>query len=171
MLPQSCCPQNRHVRPFLLFHPLPSPLGDLGEIPSSPVSAPHFSAFLRHRGPLDAPQASYAQGSGPSCVDGVREGEEIVFSSTRSLPSPSPASPAPSRFPGPAGLLLLGPWQSLPSSWIPFSQMSKHLQLPAPSALVLKCFPSGSPPEQIRPLQVAGSRLSRQRAWPQTHPE
>lgn len=109
MLPQSCCPHNWHVRTFLLFQPLPSPLGYLGESPGSPGSAPQFSAFLRHRGPLAAPQASYAQGSGPSCVVGVREGEETGFPSTLSLPSPSPAS-SPC-CPGPVGLPSLGPWQ------------------------------------------------------------
>ena len=52
----------------------------------------------------------------------------------------------------PRGTPFAWPWQSLPSSRIPFSQTTKRLQPPAPSSLVLKWLPSVSaqriPPEQ-----------------------
>ena len=60
-------PDNRHVRPSLLCHsPSFSPWGTWGSLQAL-QDLPHFSAFLGHRGPLDAPQASSAQDSGPSC--------------------------------------------------------------------------------------------------------
>lgn len=152
VLPQAHCPHNRHVRRFLLCHPLSSLLGGLGETLSSPGSFPCSGAFLGHRGPLDAPHAFYAQGSGPSYVVGVSEGGDT--SSSPSLPSPSPASPVP----WPRGLPLLSPLPSLSSSWIPFSQTAKHLPLPAPSALVSSGFlQDSSHPSQARPLQGAGA--------------
>lgn len=64
----------------------------LGGDASFPRSVPHFSAFLGHRGPLDATQTSRAQGVG--CV-GASEGEEMApFPSV--LPSASSLCPDPS---------------------------------------------------------------------------
>lgn len=88
--PPVLLPQIWRVRPFSLSHP--PPLGVFGRDASFPRSVPHFSAFLGHRGPLDATQTSRAQGVG--CV-GVSEGEEMVpFPSV--LPSASSLCPDPS---------------------------------------------------------------------------
>lgn len=169
--PSLVFPDNQHVRPFLFCHSPSVPFGVLGgDSRLSRICSP-FSAFLGHRGPLDAPQASYARGSGPGCAVGVNEGEEMAFSPTPCPSHPSPASSPPC--PGSAGLPLLGPWQSLPSSWIPVSQTAKRLQLLAPSALVLKRKGTSVTARQVpavwtRPVQEAGSELSRQGAWPQT---
>lgn len=71
------------------------------------------------------------------------------------FPPPVPPTPHLQHFlsmPWPRGAPFAWPWQSLPSSQIPFSQTTKRLQPPAPSSLVLKWFPSVSaqriPPEQ-----------------------
>lgn len=75
----------------LLAQP-PSSSGSVWGDANFPRSIPHFSAFLGHRGPLDATQTSRAQGVG--CV-GVSEGEEMApFPSV--LPSASSLCPDPS---------------------------------------------------------------------------
>lgn len=129
------CDPSRSVTPFLV------PLGVLGGDSRLPRSAPHFSAFLGHRGPLDAPQASCAQGAGPSCEAQVKERRQLFLP-----PALSPASSPLALEKVQQGLLqfpVAGPWSS-PPSCILSSQTAKHLQLPAPWSLILKWFLSVS---------------------------
>lgn len=121
--PPVLLPQVWHVRPFSLSHP--PPLGAFGRDASFPRSVPHFSAFLGHRGPLDATQTSRAQGV--ACVGcvGVSEGQEMPpFPSV--LPSASSLCPDPS--------LVLHPL--LPNCKAPLASGSS---IPAPPVV-----PSGS---------------------------
>lgn len=139
-LPQSRCPQHRHVRPFLLCHPLSSLLGDLGETLGSPGLFPCFSAFLGHGGPLDAPQAFCAPGSGPSRVVGASEGEEADGIFLHPIPPPqAPHQHLPG--PGPAG----------PPCLVPSPRLHKRRQLPAPPSGVLPA------PGLTGPLPGAGA--------------
>lgn len=159
MLPQARCPHNRHVRRFLLCHPLSSLLGGLGETLGSAGSFPCFSAFLGHRGPLDAPQAFYVQGSGPSCVVGVSEGAEtpdIFFLPVPPKPLSSisralaPRAPRAQSFA--ISLTLLDPL--LPDCRTPAA--------PGSFRPGLEWFPSGLlPPQPDEASPRGGSRLSR----------
>ncbi|XP_066877010.1 oxysterol-binding protein-related protein 7 isoform X2 [Kogia breviceps] len=102
-----------------------------------------FSAFLGHRGPLDVPQDSYGQDSGP-----VSEGEGMAFSPPApSLPCPISGIFFPS--PGPEGLPLLGPgnFSYPPGSPSPKLQNACSCQLLRPwsSSGFLQSQLSGSP--------------------------
>lgn len=117
------------------------PLGELGGDSRLPGSAPHFSAFLGHRGPFDAPQAFCAQGAGPGCKVQVKE-RRLLFLPLALSPASSPLALEKVQQ-GFLQLPLAGPWPS-PSSCILSSQTAKCLQLPAPWSLILKWFLSVS---------------------------
>lgn len=92
LLFQSCCPRPPACKILLaLSSPFLFPPGYLGETSGSPGPVPHFSAFLGHRGPLDAPQASYAPGPASTVAVGhVKERRRVSLA----LPAP-PWNPAP----------------------------------------------------------------------------